>query len=154
MDTGNRMSRASRKDYLQRIYPRYQKASRPKRQRILDEFCANCSYHHSVPQRSPSSVVESIQQYHLDASKKNRPVHPGLVPLPSTLPPQGRSSLGSMLPLDKSRVFTLLSTASSYVWNGPWTLASATTRGLKLNHFGRVEAERVKSSREKEGTAV
>ena len=45
MDTGNRMSRTSRRDYLQRIYPRYQKASRPERQRILDEFCANCSYH-------------------------------------------------------------------------------------------------------------
>jgi len=45
MDTGNRMSRASRRDYLQRIYPRYQKASRAEKQRILDEFCANCSYH-------------------------------------------------------------------------------------------------------------
>jgi hypothetical protein len=44
MDTGNRMSQASRKDYLQRIYPRYQRASRPERQCILDEFCANCSY--------------------------------------------------------------------------------------------------------------
>jgi hypothetical protein len=45
METGNRMSRASRRDYLQRICPRFQKASRPDRQRILDEFCANCSYH-------------------------------------------------------------------------------------------------------------
>jgi hypothetical protein len=45
MDTGNRMSGASRRDYLQRIYPRYQKARRADRQRILDEFCANCSYH-------------------------------------------------------------------------------------------------------------
>jgi hypothetical protein len=45
MDTGNGMSRASRRDYLQRIYPRYQKASRAERRRILDEFCANCSYH-------------------------------------------------------------------------------------------------------------
>ena len=39
------MSRASRRDYLQRIQPRYEKASRPEKQRILDEFCANCSYH-------------------------------------------------------------------------------------------------------------
>jgi hypothetical protein len=39
------MSRASRRDYLRRIYPRYQKASRPERERILDEFCANCTYH-------------------------------------------------------------------------------------------------------------
>ena len=45
MDTGNRMSRASRKDYLQRIYPRYQKARGSEKERILDEFCANCSYH-------------------------------------------------------------------------------------------------------------
>jgi hypothetical protein len=43
--SGNRMSQASRRDYLQRIYPCYQKASRTERQRILDEFCANCSYH-------------------------------------------------------------------------------------------------------------
>ena len=45
MDTGNLMSRASRRDYWQRIYPRYQAASWRERQRILDEFCANCSYH-------------------------------------------------------------------------------------------------------------
>jgi len=45
MDTGNLMRRASRRDYWQRIYPRYQAASRLERQRILDEFCANCSYH-------------------------------------------------------------------------------------------------------------
>src|SRR5215469_3594238 len=45
MDTGNRMSRASRRDYLRRIYPRYQKASRPEKERILDEFCVNCTYH-------------------------------------------------------------------------------------------------------------
>ena len=45
MDTGNLMSRASRRDYWQRIYPRYQSASWLERQRILDEFCANCSYH-------------------------------------------------------------------------------------------------------------
>lgn len=45
MDTGKHMSRSSRRDYWQRIYPRYQKASRAEKQRILDEFCANCSYH-------------------------------------------------------------------------------------------------------------
>jgi len=37
---------------LQRIYPRYQKASRTERQRILDEFCANCSYHRKHAIRS------------------------------------------------------------------------------------------------------
>ncbi len=45
MDTGNRMSRASRWDYLQRVYPRYRKANRGEKQGILDEFCANCGYH-------------------------------------------------------------------------------------------------------------
>lgn len=45
MDTGNVMSQASRKDYLKRIYPRYQRASRPEKQRILDEFGINCGYH-------------------------------------------------------------------------------------------------------------
>src|SRR5256712_9974296 len=45
METGNPMSRASRWDYLQRVYPRYRKASRAEKQRMLDEFCANCSYH-------------------------------------------------------------------------------------------------------------
>ena len=39
------MSRRSRRDYLQSIYARYQKASRGEKQRILDEFCANCRYH-------------------------------------------------------------------------------------------------------------
>jgi hypothetical protein len=45
METGNRMSRRSRRDYLQSIYARYQKADRREKQRILDEFCANCRYH-------------------------------------------------------------------------------------------------------------
>lgn len=39
------MSQASRRDYLQRIYPRYRQASRAERGPILDEFCANCGYH-------------------------------------------------------------------------------------------------------------
>jgi hypothetical protein len=30
---------------LQRIYPRYQEADRLAKRRILDEFCADCSYH-------------------------------------------------------------------------------------------------------------
>ena len=45
MDMGNRMGRASRRDYWLRIYPRYQKARGPEKGRILDEFCANCGYH-------------------------------------------------------------------------------------------------------------
>jgi len=38
------MSCASRSDYLRRIYPRYQEASWEEKQRILDEFWANCDY--------------------------------------------------------------------------------------------------------------
>jgi hypothetical protein len=45
MDTGNPMSGSSRTEYLKRIYPRYQKANGMEKQRILDEFCANCGYH-------------------------------------------------------------------------------------------------------------
>jgi len=45
METGNRMSQASKKEYLKRIYPRYEKAERKEKRRILDEFCANCGYH-------------------------------------------------------------------------------------------------------------
>ena len=45
MDTGNVMSRASRRDYWERIYPRYQGATGPEKQPILEEFCANCGYH-------------------------------------------------------------------------------------------------------------
>jgi hypothetical protein len=39
------MSQSSRTEYLKRIHPRYQKAGAPEKQRILDEFCANCGYH-------------------------------------------------------------------------------------------------------------
>jgi len=39
------MSLSSRRDYWKRIYPRYGQARGEEKQRILDEFCANCSYH-------------------------------------------------------------------------------------------------------------
>jgi len=45
METGYIMKQSSRKDYLRRIQPRYQQASRGEKRRILDEFCANCGYH-------------------------------------------------------------------------------------------------------------
>ena len=45
METGNDMIRASRRDYWRRIYPRYQQARGAEKERILDEFCANCGYH-------------------------------------------------------------------------------------------------------------
>jgi len=45
MERGYKMKQSSRKDYLRKIYSRYQQASRSERRRILDEFCANCGYH-------------------------------------------------------------------------------------------------------------
>jgi len=39
------MSHSSRRDYLRRIYARYDRAGGAEKQRILDEFCANCGYH-------------------------------------------------------------------------------------------------------------
>jgi hypothetical protein len=44
MDVGYIMSCASRREYLRRIYPRYQRAGYTEKQRILDEFCATCEY--------------------------------------------------------------------------------------------------------------
>src|SRR5882724_9205398 len=45
MKTGYRMKTTSRRDYLQRIYPRYRDARNSEKGHILDEFCANCGYH-------------------------------------------------------------------------------------------------------------
>jgi hypothetical protein len=39
------VKRSSRRDYLQKIHARYRRASAPEKERILDEFCANCGYH-------------------------------------------------------------------------------------------------------------
>lgn len=38
------MSLTSKQEYLGRIYGRYQRAGRPHKGRILDEFCAVCGY--------------------------------------------------------------------------------------------------------------
>ena len=39
------MSLSSKREYLARIHGRYQRAGRPHKSRILDEFCLNCGYH-------------------------------------------------------------------------------------------------------------
>ena len=39
------MSIASKREYLAKVYGRYQRAGRPHKSRILDEFCVNCGYH-------------------------------------------------------------------------------------------------------------
>lgn len=39
------MSLQSRREYLEKIRGRYQRAGRPHKSRILEEFCLNCGYH-------------------------------------------------------------------------------------------------------------
>ena len=45
------MSLASKREYLARIHGRYQRAGRPHKSRILDEFCLNCGYHRKAALR-------------------------------------------------------------------------------------------------------
>ena len=39
------MSLTSKREYLAKIHGRYQRAGRPHKSRILDEFCLNYGYH-------------------------------------------------------------------------------------------------------------
>lgn len=59
MDRGNVMSRASRRDYGQRIYPRYERVSLGEKRRILDEFCANCE--RNLPNAAIAAVSINVQ---------------------------------------------------------------------------------------------
>jgi hypothetical protein len=43
------MSSKSKREYLEAIYLRYRRSSRKKKAVILDEFCAACGYHRSMP---------------------------------------------------------------------------------------------------------
>ena len=45
------MSLSAKREYLAKIHGRYQRAGRPHKRRILDEFCANCGYHHKAALR-------------------------------------------------------------------------------------------------------
>jgi hypothetical protein len=45
------MSLSSKREYLARIHGRYQRAGRPHKSRILDEFCLNCDYHRKAALR-------------------------------------------------------------------------------------------------------
>src|SRR5689334_1604970 len=56
------MSLSAKREALARIHGRYQRAGRPHKTRILDEFCATCGYHrkaalrllnHPLPTRAP-----------------------------------------------------------------------------------------------------
>lgn len=45
------MSLSAKREYLTKIHGRYQRAGRPHKSRILDEFCANCGYHRKAALR-------------------------------------------------------------------------------------------------------
>jgi len=45
------MSLSAKREYLAKIHGRYQRAGRPHKSRILDEFCANCGYHRKAALR-------------------------------------------------------------------------------------------------------
>jgi hypothetical protein len=45
------MSLSSKREYLAKIHGRYQRAGRPHKSRILDEFCLNCGYHREAALR-------------------------------------------------------------------------------------------------------
>ena len=45
------MSLSAKRESLRRIYGRYQRAGRPHKTRILDEFCATCGYHRKAALR-------------------------------------------------------------------------------------------------------
>lgn len=56
------MSLSAKREYLSRIHGRYQRAGRPHKQRILDEFCATCGYHRKSALRLLHRPLASIQQ--------------------------------------------------------------------------------------------
>ena len=45
------MSLSAKREALARIHVRYQRAGRPHKTRILDEFCATCGYHRKAALR-------------------------------------------------------------------------------------------------------
>jgi hypothetical protein len=45
------MSLSAKREYLARIHGRYQRAGRPHKSRILEEFCLNCGYHRKAALR-------------------------------------------------------------------------------------------------------
>src|SRR5574342_76981 len=45
------MSLSAKREYLAKIHGRYQRAGRPHKTRILDEFCATCGYHRKAALR-------------------------------------------------------------------------------------------------------
>lgn len=61
------MSLTSKREYLVKIYGRYQRAGRLHKSRILDEFCLNCGYHRKAALRLLNRPLR------LGASKRSGP---------------------------------------------------------------------------------
>ncbi len=61
------MSLTSKREYLTKIHGRYQRAGRPHKSRILDEFCLNCGYHRKAALRLLNRPL------HHGASKRSGP---------------------------------------------------------------------------------
>jgi len=66
------MSQKSKWDYLKAIYFRYQKASKPLRARILDEFCQVCGYNRKYAIRLLSGPAPQKTKTH---PKRRRPTY-------------------------------------------------------------------------------
>jgi hypothetical protein len=66
------MSTKSKREYLERIYGRYQRGGLEHKRRILDEFCENCGYHRK-------SALRLLNRPLLKASRKRsgpEPIYP------------------------------------------------------------------------------
>src|SRR6266576_3468381 len=55
------MSLSAKREALSRIHGRYQRAGRPHKKRILDEFCAMCGYHRKAALRLLNRPLRTAQ---------------------------------------------------------------------------------------------
>ncbi|MBI3414998.1 MAG: hypothetical protein HY043_06700 [Verrucomicrobia bacterium] len=54
------MSLSAKRESLARIHGRYQRAGRPHKTRILDEFCATCGYHRKAALRLLNRPLRTV----------------------------------------------------------------------------------------------
>lgn len=60
------MSKRSKKEYLQEIYVRYEKAEKDEKQKILDEFCNVCGYNRKYAIR----MLNQVPSLEINSNKK------------------------------------------------------------------------------------
>lgn len=76
------MSLSSKKEYLNRIYGRYQRAGRKHKSKILDEFCEVCRYHRKFALRLLNRPLRSRRRQAGARRRYDRPtVLPALKPI-------------------------------------------------------------------------